>query len=146
MEKFAEQLNQIFYAQNEVYHRFAVKLKMTDMEYFTLDLLLRRGEGISQTDLVRAAGFPKQTVNTCCLRMEEDGLLTHRTGPYHSKIMELTDKGREYCKQTVGRVQEIEDTIFESWTEEEQSRFLALSKKYLSELEEKERSFPDGKA
>ena len=60
--------------------------------------------------------------------------------------MELTDKGRDYGRQTVGRVQEIEDTIFESWTEEEQSCFLALSKKYLSELEEKERSFPDGKA
>lgn len=144
MEKPIDTFNRYFCAETETYHRFATKLSMSDMEYLIYDILLRKEEGISQTNLVKMMGYPKQTVNSCCLKMEQQGVLTHTAGPYHSKIMVLTQRGRAYGEKTVGKVQEIEDEIFDAWTKEEQTTFLNLYGKYLTMLQEKEREFPNG--
>ena len=49
----------------------------------------------------------------------------------------LTDKGKTLVKGTVLRVIEIENAIFDSWTERERTLYVELTRKYLLDFKEK---------
>jgi len=49
----------------------------------------------------------------------------------------LTDKGKKMAEDTVVRLIEIENSILDSWPEEEVEQYLRLTGKYLQEFREK---------
>ena len=52
-------------------------------------------------------------------------------------MIHLTDKGNKIVTNTVARLIEIENMIFNSWTKDEQNTYLELTQRYLNDFKEK---------
>lgn len=144
MQRYNKQIS----ATAEVYHRFAVKLHMSNAEFDILDVLLRNSSsddpGCSQRDLAIWLGLPRQTVNSACMRMLENELIELRQGKGRRKVIRLTPKGLTFAGRTVGLVENMEDQIFSSWDPSDRDTFLRLNQQYLQDLRACESSFlPD---
>lgn len=141
MQRYNKQIS----ATAEVYHRFAVKLHMSNAEFDILDVLLRNissdDPGCSQRDLAIWLGLPRQTVNSACMRMLENELIELRQGRGRRKVIQLTPSGLAFAGRTVGLVQNIEDQIFNSWNASDRVIFLRLNQQYLQDLRACEKNF-----
>lgn len=144
MQRYNKQISAI----TEVYHRFAVKLHMSNAEFDILDVLLRNNSadnpGCSQRDLAIWLGLPRQTVNSACMRMLENALIEVRQGKGRRKVIRLTPSGLDFAGRTVGLVQDIEDQIFNSWNPTDREIFLQLNQQYLQDLRASEKKFMPG--
>lgn len=136
-----QRFNMAFSSIMETYHRFAVKFQMSDMEYNILDILMRNPDGCAQSELAYWTGCPRQTVSSACARLRRQGILSSAPGKGQRRILQLTAKGHRQAAETVGRVEKIEDEIFEAWTVQEREDFIRLNEKYMRCLQERERSF-----
>ena len=141
MQRYNKQIS----ATAEVYHRFAVRLHMSNAEFDILDVLLRNsssgGPDCSQRDLAIWLGLPRQTVNSACMRMLENELIELRQGKGRRKVIQLTPRGLTFAGRTVGLVQNIEDQILNSWNASDHETFLRLNQQYLQDLRTYEKNF-----
>ena len=51
----------------------------------------------------------------------------------------LTEEGRALAERTAGRVMRAENEVFESWSEEDVEKYLALTERFKMELRKKGR-------
>ena len=81
-------------------------------------------------DICKNSGISKQTVNSAIRSLEADDILhlVRHTG--RSKKVVLTEKGKDYVRQTVAKLYQAEQNAFDSWSEEEISTYIALMEKY----------------
>lgn len=120
-----------------VYHFVAAKLGMSDSAMNILYVLCDNGGECLMNDFLRRTGMSKQTVNSSVSKLEAEGIVSISMADKKRKRAELTEKGKEYAGRTVMRIIEKENEIFSSWTKEEQTVYLDLTRRYLEEFREK---------
>lgn len=126
----------------EVYHRFCLKLNMSDSTYAILDVLLcAPADNITQKDLSVWLGYPKQTVHSALMKMKDRGLVTVDAG-HKNLTVHLTDAGRKKAAASVGRVNAAETAVLSSWSPEDRENLVRLSRKFLHDLDAQEKAFP----
>ena len=54
-----------------------------------------------------------------------------------SKRVCLTEKGKRFAERTASRLIEIENSVFESWAEDDVQKYLELTERFLTALKEK---------
>ena len=135
MEVKLKELNMIMEGTDALYHEAARRLGLSDAQMFILYILFERGEGYAQKDFCSLTGIGKTTINTAVKNMEKDGYLILKAINGRSTGVYLTDKGRELMNNTVARLIEIENQIFDSWTEEERQLIIKLNRDFMNKLD-----------
>lgn len=138
-EKLCSQMKRFNYLTCEInaaYHEASFKLGTSDSVMQVLYTLLSCGESCSIGDII-AAGISKQTVNSALRRLEKDGNIVLEMIDGKKKRVRLTDSGRELAERTAMKIIEIENGIFEQWTQEEADTYMRLTAKYCKMLKEK---------
>ena len=79
----------------------------------------------------------KQTVNSAIRKLENEGIVYLENVGQKAKNVCLTESGKELVQKTALRVIEIENSIFESWREEDVEFYLRLTEQYLVDLKRK---------
>ena len=74
----------------------------------------------------KEACLTKSTVNSAIRKMEQKDLLYLTPGEGRNTMVFLTEKGRKLMEDTVYKVIQIENTIYDTWTPEEQKLFMKL--------------------
>lgn len=120
-----------------VYHETAVKFALSDSALLVLYILCESGGGCPLSDIVRLSGISKQTLCSALRKLEADKVIETELLDARRKHVRLTRRGRNLAKKTAGRLIQIENDIFGSWTAEERSAYLSLTQRYLSALREK---------
>ncbi len=115
------------------YHWTANEMRLSDSECDVLYALIQ--EPMSQSEICRTMGISKQTVNSAVRKLENKGVLSIPHGVKNAKLM-LTEAGKRFAVETVGKFVRAEDAIFSQWSAEEVDTFLALNRKYLTLLRE----------
>lgn len=113
-----------------LYHQAAVKLKVSDSVLQILYTIHDRGESCLLSDICRQSGLSKQTVNSSMRKLEEQEILFLEPYRGKSKKVVLTEKGRDYLRNTAERLYEAECSAFKEWTEEEIDTHIRLLEKY----------------
>lgn len=126
--------NRLYKENDELYRNAARELGLNDCAFWILYFLWENAEGadgLTQSDICSMIYTPKQTVNSSLKRLEEDGYLRLTEGSdRRSKLVGLTSRGKELAAETVDRVMEAELRAMGKLTEEEQTAFLGLFRKY----------------
>lgn len=133
-QKTLHQFNTIADEIDSFYHRAAGKMGFSDSEMLVLYLLCDYGEALSQSDIIGISGMSKQTINSAVNTMEQKGWLTRAEKSGRKRCLHLTQKGREIIRDVIVPFQRLEESIFDSWTEEDQQLFLELNMKYRDAL------------
>ena len=122
---------------DSAYHEAAVKLGITDSELDILYSLSIHGSGCNQSIFYKETGTTKSTINSSVRKMEKAGILYLKPGSGRNTCVFLTQDGELLLKNTVHKIIQIENEIFESWSKDEQQMFMQLNRDFAKKFEEK---------
>lgn len=116
------------------YHEAALKLGLSDSAMLILYAICDHGEDCMLGEIRRQSGISKQTVNSALRKLEEEGVIFLSAAGGKTKRVCLTQEGKALAKDTVCKIIEIENRIFDGWSEEERTVYLELTQRYLIEF------------
>ena len=116
------------------YHEAARKMHLSDSEFSILYIFSSYPDGCNQSVLYKEAYLTKSTVNSAIRKMEQKELLYLTQGNGRNTVVFLTEKGKELMEKTVYPVIQIENDIYNSWSQEEQETFLRLNRDFAMRL------------
>lgn len=120
---------------NSIDHSYEKFAKAKGMSYITmmiLDGIYKHNDGCTQKEICDLIHYPKQTVNLAVRSFWEDGLVELREIPSdrRNKTIHLTDKGRKWADETVGKLGKIDAEATDVLSPEEQKTFVTLTGRY----------------
>lgn len=119
------------------YHEAAFKLGLSDSTMLILYTAYSNGGECLLNDITLMSGASKQTVNSALRKLEAEGIVDLKSFEGRKKKVCLTDKGMQLADSTASRLIDIENEIFSSWSDEETSMYIELTKRYLTDFKEK---------
>ena len=114
-----------------LYHEAALHFGMPDSAVRVLYTVCVEGGSCPIAEIIRQCGMSKQTLNSALRRLEEEGTIVLQADSGRRKRVCLTDSGRARTEQTVERLIEMENRIYETWTQEERDSHIGLTQRYL---------------
>ena len=120
---------------NALYHEAAVKMGVSDSVQNILYVICERGTQCPQSEISKLTGISRQTINSAIRKLEKEGLAILKPGRGRSTIVHLTEKGERVAREPIFPLFEIENKIWNEWTEDEQQEYLRLTQKYRDALE-----------
>ena len=127
-----------------LYHHSALKLGMSDSALFVLYSIYEHSGNILLSDIYKQSGISKQTVNSSIRALEKENILYLENVDKKSKIVMLTEKGKEYSEKTVGILCKAECDAFSCWKKEEISNYIKLFERYRDEFSVRLDNLPAG--
>ena len=119
---------------DSLYHQAALRLGVSDSVLFVLYMLHINGEKCLLYDTYKESGISKQTINSAVRKLENEGIVYLEKHNGKSKIVCLTEKGKNYVGQTAAKLAEVERQAFSDWSEEEIDMYLQLIMKHDTSL------------
>ncbi len=132
-----ERFNYIVSRIDDQYHQMAVFFGISNSAFNVLYVLYQLGGSCRQSALTENLGISRKTINSSLQKMAGEGLLTIEKGQGRSTKVELTDRGRDCAERIIVPVIAAENSLFETWTQEERDQFLRLNQRYLSQIRER---------
>lgn len=135
-----EEMKRFNYLTAEIdaaYHEAALKLGLSDSAMQILYTICNNGEECLLNDIIHLSGISKQTVNSALRKLENEDVVYLEAFSGRKKKVCLTEKGKALVKNTVLQIIEIENEIFDSWTDTERKIYIELTQKYLFSFKEK---------
>ena len=127
-------INYLTSEMDSIYHQASLRLGISDSVSIILYTIQDKGESYLLSDVYKSSGVSRQTVNSAIRRLEADGVLYLEPYAGRAKKIVLTDKGRDYIRQTVARLLEAEIRAFDGWSEDEIKTHIGLMEKYTESL------------
>ena len=127
-------INYLTSEMDSIYHQASPRLGISDSVSIILYTIQDKGESCLLSDVYKSSGVSRQTVNSAIRRLEADGVLYLEPYAGRAKKIVLTDKGRDYIRQTVARLLEAEIRAFDGWSEDEIKTHIGLMEKYTESL------------
>ncbi len=129
--------NQQFGKLNALYHKLSQFYDISDSESEILYYLVSSEKDVPIQEIIYFTCSPKQTVNSALRNMEKKEWITLRKIDSKSKLVCLTEKGKNQAKQSVEKILDIEKEVFLSINQEEVEKYLEFADKFNEKLEEK---------
>ena len=127
-------INYLTSEMDSIYHQASLRLGISDSVSIILYTIQYKGESCLLSDVYKSSGVSRQTVNSAIRRLEADGVLYLEPYAGRAKKIVLTNKGRDYIRQTVARLLEAEIRAFDGWSEDEIKTHIGLMEKYTESL------------
>lgn len=124
-------INNLISETDALYHQAALKIGIADSVMCVLYTIYDNGESCLLSDIYKQSGISKQTVNSAIRKLETEEIVFLEQYNGKAKRVLLTDKGKDYVKQTAGRLYEAENKAYESWSEREIDTYINLLEKYV---------------
>lgn len=119
------------------YHDAALRMELSDSAMLILYTVCSREGSCLLSDITSTSGVSKQTINSALRKLEAEGIIYLEAFGARKKKVCFTDKGKQLADHTVLRLIEIENQIFDSWSEKERQLYIELTQRYLDMLKEK---------
>lgn len=137
MQVALREFNNLVGIIDALYHEAALKLGLSDSERDILYVLCNHGSGCNQSALYKETGLSRSTVNSSIRKLEQADILYLAAGTGRNTRVFLTEKGETYINETVGKLIQIENDIYLSWTPEERRIFLELNQRFADVFKER---------
>lgn len=119
------------------YHDASLKFGISDSISKILYTICSFGDSFLLNDICRNTGLSKQTVNSAIRKLESNGLIYLEAVNGKAKRVCLTEKGKCFANKTAVHLIEIENSIFDSWSDDNVQKYLELTERFLISLKEK---------
>lgn len=113
------------------YHLLANYYGLSDSSFWILYELYENKEGCTQKDLCDDWALNKQTINSAVKGLIKDGyvVLENSEDSKKTKILRLTEEGRDIAKNTVGKAMNLEKRAFKNINENEMTKVVRFFEK-----------------
>ncbi len=136
--EWCKQYNQIYNEYSELYHALALNCGISDSQYWLIYTVYTSKSIVTQNDLAKLLGSPKQTINSAVSRLLSRNYvkLEQCSGAGNLKSVELTEQGRRFCEKYIDPVLKAEEKAMSKFSDFELKAFLQLSVKRLENIKE----------
>lgn len=121
---------------DKAYHEASFRLGISDSVMQILYALLSFDNSCAIGDII-TLGVSKQTVNSALRKLENEGYILLEKIDGKKKRVMLTDSGYELAQRTALKIIEIENEIFEQWSQKDLDNYMRLTALYCKMLKEK---------
>ena len=139
-----EDMKRFNYLSREIdsaYHEAALKMGLSDSAVLILYTICNDGGACLLSDITRLSGVSKQTINSALRKLEAEDIVSLESFAGKKKKVCLTEKGQTSVKHTILHMIEVENSIFDSWSDQERTMYLDLTMRYLTAFKEKIQEF-----
>ena len=126
-----QRLNKNYNELNGLYHDISMKLGLSDSESMVMYMLYDIQEPLTQSDIVKATGLSKQTLNSAIRKLEKEGII----------ILEKLNEKSKKIEQKMKPLVDMEDRVLASWTEEDRRKYLELIEKFKVQFEKEVKEY-----
>lgn len=126
----AEQYTHLAGEINSLYHEAAVKMGISDSVQNILYVICEKGGQCLQSEISKMTGISRQTINSAIRRLEKEGIVYLKQGNGRNTIICLSEKGKKFALEKIHPLYEIENKIWNEWTQDERQQYLTLTRKY----------------
>lgn len=126
---------------NELYHDISMKLGLSDSESMVMYMLYDTQKPLTQSDIVKATGLSKQTLNSSIRKLEKNGIIILEKLNEKSKKIVVTDKGQLLIIKKIKPLVDIEDRILDTWEQEDKLKYLELIEKFKEQFEKEVKAY-----
>lgn len=133
MDAGLAQFNALYRETDEVYHRAAKAVGLSDGAFWTLYAVREADGQLNQRELCQRIGMPKQTVNSVLKKLEREDVIALESSEEHrGKRVFLTAKGRALAERTVDSLFAAETRALRALSQPQE--YLRLQRRYLEAL------------
>ncbi len=122
--------NQLCRGYDDIYRQAALEAGISFVPYYILLMLCCSDRPLTQSDIQKRAFYPKQTINSAVMRLQDLGYL-ELLPQGRRKILTLTDTGKAFCNQRVLPVLDAEQESFMELSLQEQEQLLLATEKHI---------------
>lgn len=126
-------IDQLIKRIDDAYDRVGRKIGLSPSAFDIL-YALNRAEGITQKDICDISYTGKQTINASIHKMEREGLIRFEPGTGRSRLIYLTDEGRQLAQRTMVPVVKAENAAWGMFDEDERIKLLRAMRSYSDAL------------
>lgn len=134
-------LNNMLCEIDNLYQSLLINKGLSDSEYVVLFSIIELGEGCLQKDIADNSYINKKTINSTIKKLEKNGILTLKAGKYPNMHIYLTHEGKEYIKNNIIPIIEVENNVMESVLEKEFESLTGTYSKYIKIFKEEVAKF-----
>ena len=122
--------------QFALYDAYAKRNGIRMNTFLVLNVLFYAKDGLTQHDICEKTFQSKQTVNLIIKNLLENSYITVVEVPENkrTKIVRMTETGRDYCEKVVRHITWAEDTAMSMFSPEEQKQLIELSRTFTKNL------------
>lgn len=126
-----KEFNSLYKEMDEIYHRIALELGLSDSAFFIMYSIAEFGDGCLQKDIAEQYFISKKTINSSIKNLEAKGYIVLEKGNRRDMHIHFTQAGQEFADKKIAPVFELENSVFEEFPEEECQQLLQLTRKYV---------------
>lgn len=129
--------NELYNNYDSIYQQAAKNVNMSVIAFWLIYVLQQTGQ-CTQKTFKEQLHYPKQSINSALKMLEREGyvFLQQSKQDKRSKIVHLTEKGKEYAWQFADPIIEAEIAAFSKLSSQEKETLFHLFKKLEDNLEE----------
>lgn len=132
-----KKFNQLYRECDEIYHKIAIKNKMSDSMFVILYAIANLGEECCQKDIVRYFYLSKQTINSSVKKLEKENYLQLSESKGRDMKISLTPKGQKLVDEKIVPIINIDNAIFKELGKKDSEELLRITQKYIDILKRK---------
>ena len=136
-EQTLNEFNRLNKEISDLYHDICIQAGISDSAFDILYSIVALGDGCCQKDICNYAFASKQTIHSAICKLEKEDMLCMKPGKGREMQILLTPKGKDFVKEKIIPVIDMENNIFAQMTSVERNTLLQLTEKYLTYLREK---------
>ena len=137
LNKLLMDFNKINKECDELYHKVASKMGISDSAFSIFYTLYDLGDGCLQKDICYEFFANKQTVNSSIRKLVQEGYIYLEQGAGRDKHIFLTEAGKQFIAKYIVPVVQKENAAFTALKDAEQKELLRLTNIYVESLRTK---------
>jgi len=128
--KDASKFRKLYWESDDLFNRIIEKSGLSGAEFLTLYCLEYGAK--TQAEICKQLFMPKQTINSAVKSLSARGFVTLVSSEENAKIkiLKITADGKEFSKNHVLVMDDVEDEMWQKFSDDEQNTLLELTKKY----------------
>lgn len=125
------EFNRIYKEFDDLWHETALHIGLSDSAFDILYSVYCLGDGCLQRDICALSFGRKQTINSAIQKLVKEGMLRMKQGKGREMHIYLTEEGKDFVKQKVEPLVEIENSVWKEMPLEERQELIRLTKQYV---------------
>lgn len=125
------EFNKIYKEFDDLWHETALHIGLSDSAFDILYSVHCLGDGCLQRDICALSFGRKQTINSAIQKLVKEGMLLMKQGKGREMHIYLTEAGKDFVKQKVEPLVEVENNVWKEMPPEERQELIRLTKEYV---------------
>lgn len=121
---------------SSIYEKLLSSKNVPEGVFIVMSSILDLGEGCLQKEISEISYLNKKTVNSTIKKLQKEDFIKLQAGKYPNMHIYLTDKGKEYMRENIIPIIEVESKALELMPANEFATLVKSYKKYIDNFRE----------